>query len=177
MGKLLEEGLQLEPVACYVDARNPRYKAVISAKTDLTPLLPYLNAVARVVYYDPEEPVLIFRLGDNKVAVRKDNVQISNLTDQEEARQLREEVERFLTEVWEKRGEISPRLEPRRLPPALEIYRCLPGTNCGECGEPSCMAFAVKLSTLEAEPQACRPLYQDPQFAEKRAALQKLLPQ
>ncbi|RLG45420.1 MAG: hypothetical protein DRN92_06785 [Thermoproteota archaeon] len=26
-----------------------------------------------------------------------------------------------------------------------DVYKYLPRTNCGECGETTCMAFAVKL--------------------------------
>jgi hypothetical protein len=29
----------------------------------------------------------------------------------------------------------------------LDIYKKLPGTNCGECGESACMAFAMKVKT------------------------------
>lgn len=32
---------------------------------------------------------------------------------------------------------------------AMDIYKLLPKTNCGRCGESSCMAFATKL--LEKE--------------------------
>ncbi|MHC1597228.1 MAG: (Fe-S)-binding protein, partial [Methermicoccaceae archaeon] len=27
----------------------------------------------------------------------------------------------------------------------LEVYKYLPQTNCGECGETTCMAFAARL--------------------------------
>jgi len=52
---LLRQDFRLEPASCYVDARCPRYKVVVPAETDLSPLLPYLNAVAKVLYYDPDE--------------------------------------------------------------------------------------------------------------------------
>jgi len=29
----------------------------------------------------------------------------------------------------------------------LEIYRKRPKTNCGDCGESACMAFALKVQT------------------------------
>ncbi|MBA2858054.1 acetyl-CoA decarbonylase/synthase complex subunit gamma [Methanococcus maripaludis] len=38
---------------------------------------------------------------------------------------------------------------------AMDIYKLLPKTNCGKCGEASCMAFAAKLSQKEAELSAC----------------------
>ena len=30
---------------------------------------------------------------------------------------------------------------------ALDIYKVLPKTNCGECGVPTCLAFAMQLAT------------------------------
>ena len=40
----------------------------------------------------------------------------------------------------------------------IEVYKLLPGTNCKECGETNCMAFAAKLVNREATLQQCPPL-------------------
>lgn len=37
----------------------------------------------------------------------------------------------------------------------LEIFKLLPKTNCGDCGVPTCMAFAMKLAQKKAELAAC----------------------
>jgi acetyl-CoA decarbonylase/synthase complex subunit gamma len=37
----------------------------------------------------------------------------------------------------------------------LDIFKLLPKTNCGECGVPTCMAFAMKLAAKSAELSAC----------------------
>jgi acetyl-CoA decarbonylase/synthase complex subunit gamma len=37
----------------------------------------------------------------------------------------------------------------------LQIFKLLPKTNCGECGIPTCMAFAMKLAAKNAELSAC----------------------
>lgn len=37
----------------------------------------------------------------------------------------------------------------------LQIFKLLPKTNCGECGVPTCMAFAMKLASKNAELSAC----------------------
>jgi len=37
----------------------------------------------------------------------------------------------------------------------LDIFKKLPKTNCGECGVPTCMAFAMKLASRQAEIDAC----------------------
>ena len=172
---LLSPHFHLEPASCYVDARCPRYKVVVPAEKDLESFLPYLNAVARVLYYDPQEPALVFKFEELKVAVRRDNVQIGPVPDAEAGREAKERVEEFLERIWNERKNISPRYEPRTLPPPLEIYRRLPGTNCGRCGELTCMAFAVKLAALEAELPSCPPLYETPEFEKNRRELEDLL--
>ncbi|UCC34068.1 MAG: acetyl-CoA decarbonylase/synthase complex subunit gamma [Candidatus Bathyarchaeota archaeon] len=58
------------------------------------------------------------------------------------------------------KAEISP----------IDIYKFLPRTNCGECGEKTCMAFATKLASREARLSDCPPLLK-PEFKE---AYQKL---
>ena len=50
----------------------------------------------------------------------------------------------------------------------IEIYKKLPGTNCGECGEPTCMAFALKVNSAQRKISDC------PYVTE---ADEKLLPQ
>jgi acetyl-CoA decarbonylase/synthase complex subunit gamma len=37
----------------------------------------------------------------------------------------------------------------------LDIFKLLPKTNCGDCGVPTCMAFAMKIAQKKAELSAC----------------------
>lgn len=37
----------------------------------------------------------------------------------------------------------------------LDIFKLLPKTNCGECGVPTCMAFAMKIAAKAAELSVC----------------------
>jgi acetyl-CoA decarbonylase/synthase complex subunit gamma len=37
----------------------------------------------------------------------------------------------------------------------LDIYKLLPKTNCGDCGVPTCLAFAMKLAQKKAELSEC----------------------
>ncbi len=37
----------------------------------------------------------------------------------------------------------------------IEIYKLLPQTNCGDCGVPTCLAFAMKLAAGQAELSSC----------------------
>lgn len=45
----------------------------------------------------------------------------------------------------------------RELSP-IDVYKLLPRTNCKECGEPNCMAFATKVVNREVSVDACPPL-------------------
>ena len=40
-------------------------------------------------------------------------------------------------------------------PSGLDIFKLLPKTNCGDCGVPTCMAFAMKLAQKKAELSEC----------------------
>lgn len=37
----------------------------------------------------------------------------------------------------------------------IQIFKLLPKTNCGECGTPTCLAFAMNLASGKAELEAC----------------------
>ncbi|NIN49592.1 MAG: acetyl-CoA decarbonylase/synthase complex subunit gamma, partial [Gemmatimonadales bacterium] len=37
----------------------------------------------------------------------------------------------------------------------LDIYQLLPQTNCGDCGVPTCLAFAMKVASKQAAMDEC----------------------
>ena len=37
----------------------------------------------------------------------------------------------------------------------IAIFKLLPKTNCGDCGVPTCLAFAMNLAAAKAELSAC----------------------
>ncbi|MFQ5815028.1 MAG: acetyl-CoA decarbonylase/synthase complex subunit gamma [Candidatus Hydrothermarchaeaceae archaeon] len=57
----------------------------------------------------------------------------------------------------------------------LEIYKLLPGTNCKECGEESCMGFASKIIEREKKVDDCPPLVTEEKYREKRLNLIELI--
>jgi ArsR family metal-binding transcriptional regulator len=56
----------------------------------------------------------------------------------------------------------------------LNIYNCLPQTNCQECGEATCMAFAIQLLAGESSLELCTPL-KEPKYSENINCLEVLL--
>jgi len=62
-----------------------------------------------------------------------------------------------------------------KLPGPLDIYPLLPGTNCEECGEKNCMAFATKMAEHTVKITDCTPLYAEAKYAKKLAKLDVLV--
>jgi len=60
-------------------------------------------------------------------------------------------------------------------PTLLDVYKFLPQTNCGECGEVNCMSFASKLLERKYKPTDCPPLVKDEKYKDKLQALNKLV--
>ena len=69
------------------------------------------------------------------VSLFRDRVAIAKADDIVDAWASLERLRCLVNDVWARRDEIEPSFETRRRPPALEIYKRLPGTNCRECGE------------------------------------------
>ena len=86
------------------------------------------------------------------ISLFRDRVAIAKADDIIDAWASLERLRRTVNEVWSRRDEIEPSLEARRRSPALEIYKRLPGTNCRECGEASCTAFAWAVWRGDAGP-------------------------
>jgi len=57
----------------------------------------------------------------------------------------------------------------------LEAYKYLPGTNCGECGETTCMAFASHLIDRSYKLTDCKPMVKDNKYSKKFDVLKQLL--
>jgi acetyl-CoA decarbonylase/synthase complex subunit gamma len=56
----------------------------------------------------------------------------------------------------------------------LEVYKFLPQTNCGDCGEATCMAFASHMIDRSLQLEDCPPLLED-KFRKKYLKLAELL--
>jgi acetyl-CoA decarbonylase/synthase complex subunit gamma len=77
--------------------------------------------------------------------------------------------------TWENRGQLKAITQPARVLRPLDIYTLLPQTNCGDCGEATCMAFAAKLFMREKTVSECLPLVSDAAFEERSSTLQSLM--
>jgi acetyl-CoA decarbonylase/synthase complex subunit gamma len=67
---------------------------------------------------------------------------------------------------------MSKRASMKELSP-IDIYKLLPKTNCKECGQENCMAFATKIVNREVSLDSCKPLFKG--HEKQLAQLQELL--
>ncbi len=126
---------------------------------DVAEALPYLNAELLKGSYMPTMPVFTFMDGYRMVSLFRDRLAIAKANDIVDAWASLERVRCLVGDVWARRAAIVPSSETRRRPPALEIYKRLPGTNCRECGELSCTAFAWAVWRGDARPHDCVPVF------------------
>ena len=62
---------------------------------------------------------------------------------------------------------------PKILRP-MDVYKYLPGTNCGKCGEANCMAFATKLIERQVSIEQCPEIF-EPKYKDKLKAMLEVL--
>jgi len=77
--------------------------------------------------------------------------------------------------VWEHRHELVAVTTRKRTPRPLDIWELLPRTNCKQCGEATCMAFAVGLMQQKRTISECLVLASDPNLADRQVALEAMI--
>ena len=58
----------------------------------------------------------------------------------------------------------------------IEIFKLLPKTNCGECGVPTCLAFAMNLASAKVELSACPYVSEEARVKLEEASAPPILP-
>jgi ArsR family metal-binding transcriptional regulator len=104
--------------------------------------IPYLNAVLGGSTYIKEPPAVTFRSQGKLISVHGDHIAINALRDGEEAEKILKWLQREINDAWERREEITPSFEAAPRPQPFAILKFLPRTNCGRCGQPTCLVFA-----------------------------------
>lgn len=158
---------------CVADSTRIRLIALTSG--DLGPALPYLNAEMERASFNPRVPVLTFMDGYRMVALHSRRITVAKADEVVDGWRTLESIRLRVESVWARRQEIEPDYRTRERPPALEIFKRLPGTNCKECGEPSCLAFAVKVWSGEVSVSECAPVFSNEGASgELRGALEEI---
>lgn len=137
----------------------------------------YTRRMARLIRggsYRPEVPSLAFEEERRLVAILPRRLVLCRADDMLDAWiQLRTFIDLLCaTAVREKA--IKPDTKPRRGIGTIEVFKRLPGTNCGRCGCPNCMEFAMRLFMGRSRVEECAPLF-EPDWTAHREAVTWLM--
>jgi ArsR family metal-binding transcriptional regulator len=148
--------------------------AIAELSDDIGEALPYLASVITPCHYDDSTKTLTFKRDGKGIAMYPRQIAVTKLRDREEAAQVLDELKDLINSTYDKRGNIQPCYKKGGELKYLDVFKLLPGTNCGECGQPTCLAFATKLVQQEADISLCSPLFSG-RFDEKRKKLFEIL--
>ena len=148
--------------------------AIASLSDDIGEALPYLASVIQRCSYDDNAKTLTFKQDGKGIAMYPRQIAVTKLRDREEAARVLEQLKDFINQTYENRQNIEPCYKKGIELKYLDVFKLLPGTNCGKCGQPTCLAFATKVVQQEASIAQCSPLFGE-QFAEKRKKLLDML--
>lgn len=154
-------------------AEKSKLKGITEADCDLMELLPYINAEVKHADYKPGS--ISFKKGIIGFTIMNKNINITKFDNMTHLYELIEWVKDLLNDIEARKNSIIPCNEFLKCPAPTEIFKLLPKTNCGKCGERSCMAFAGKLSRVNAELDQCVAMFSE-ENCEKLKILQELLP-
>jgi ArsR family metal-binding transcriptional regulator len=142
---------------CIADPQKIRLIAHISG--NMEEAFPYLNSDMREGCYNRDGKTFSFIDGYRMISLYPQRISIAKADDIVDGWRMLEKIRCRVNEVYSRRDSIEPSYEMRKKPPALEIYKRLPGTNCRMCGQKTCMAFALTLWSGNAKPDQCAPIF------------------
>ncbi len=142
---------------------------------DLRDVIPYLATLPGVIAYNPETLTLTFRRQPGFLTLYPDKVYITQITDAQAGLEVLSALKDAINATWKHRRELTAVTQARRAPRHLDIWELLPRSNCQQCGETTCLAFAVMVVQQKRSLEECLPLQNDPSFAERKTTLQAML--
>lgn len=131
----------------------------------LEPLFPrgrYLDRVGSLIIQKEEIIITIYSSG---------KVGMGMIKNESEAREVLENLRTTINEAI-KKGVTPPPREKIKVE-IMDIYKYLPQTNCGKCGEQGCFSFAIRLMAGEITLDRCTPL-KEPRYTANQEHLQVL---
>ncbi len=131
------------------------YGAYFRLDNDISLLFPYIKAdISRAVYFDSPEYVQFF-FKKVKCTLYPDEVIAVPFESEGNARLFADSLIDYLNALDLRKAALKPDHRRFQSVSVPDLYRLLPGTNCGDCGYSACMAFAAHLSIGEASPSSC----------------------
>jgi|GEM_PF-144978 len=163
------ERILLEKVEmCIADPDKIRVFANFS--NNISKIMPYLNSILPGVTYNSDGPTITFMKGPMLITIYPNRIAAAKVNDEETAVVMLEWLRNIVNDTFENKEQIEPCYEQKvRLNP-IELYKFLPRTNCKQCGQLTCLAFAVQVLSGENSIINCTDLNK-PDFKEKRLML------
>ena len=155
---------------CLADASKIRLRAELT--DDIAEIMPYLNSVIKNATYNPKGLSFTFMKEGRLFTLYPRQLTLAKALNTTDARQVLDWLKELINNTYRRRNEIEPCFETRTRPTAMEIYQWLPRTNCRQCGETVCLAFAAKLLMGEQAIDHCRPLFTEEYLHLKEAMLE-----
>jgi len=137
----------------------------------LDEVIPYLATLPGVIAYNPFACTLTFRRPRGFMTLYSGEITITQVDNAEEGLKLLEALKEAINATWEHRAELIPVTSIQKAPRLLDVWELLPRSNCGDCGEATCMAFAASLLLGNRLPDECPIIHSNPAFADRRSAL------
>ncbi len=141
-------------------ADETKLRAVAHISGDITDVFPYANAVFPNAFYNVMGQTFTLTEAHRIMTLFPRRIGIAKADDIVDLWRVLEMLRARFNECWDKRATITPSFALRKRPPAIEIYYRLPKKNCGQCGEKTCMAFALNLWSGEQRISNCKPVFE-----------------
>lgn len=155
-------------------AESGYIKIKVKFSSDISSIMPYLNAVIHFRSYNTNVPSFIFKKDNRLISIYSTHMTISKIINETDAYSIMDFVKDLINETYDDRNNIEPNYEMKKMALPFEIYSYLPQKNCKKCNETTCIAFASKLLNETKILSDCMFL-RDEQYKEKLKSLTELL--
>ena len=157
---------------CLADPEKIR--VIAELPDEIHEVFPYLNAALKGCIYNHPANTLTIRKDQKLITLHALHITLAKIEDEKEAEEVLNWLKDLINKTYDKRDQIEPNYSAAAELKALDVFRLLPGTNCKRCGDPTCLAFAVKLVGRDIEIRKCDPLFSE-KYQEKQKVLVELL--
>ncbi|MBE2900061.1 hypothetical protein DNK57_04415 [Methanothermobacter thermautotrophicus] len=173
-GSLVREVILKQVKPCV--ASEGKIRVLMELNADIGDVIPIIANMypPGAVNYVKKKNILTLTIYDRLISLYPSGkVSMNKTQDVDEAFDIIEEIMKKINDAYEAYKEGVRGRDLSRIGP-MDVHRCLPGSNCGDCGESTCMAFAMKLLNGEQKLDSCLPL-KEPWMQEKVHCLEEVL--
>ncbi len=151
-----------------------KIRATIELDEEIYEAFPYINSILKSCIYNHPAMILVLKKDGKIITLYPRKVTVTKAAGENDVWETMEWLENLMRDVLAKKDQIKPDYGSGAELKAMDIYEFLPGTNCGDCDELSCLDFAAKLLSKEKNIVRCPPLF-TPKLKENRKVIGELL--